>query len=280
MKKIHSLLAAWLSLSLFVASCKKDGDPPDNAEDPPIESQPAVLTPVTQAISSTIGGYYEALPASYHQHQHTYPLLIFLPGAAQFGNGSKDELPRLLDEGIGLLLKQQKFPPDFMVNGQHFSFIVLIPQCKSGPVISDLRAFVDHAYSRYRVNRSHVYLTGFSLGGRQATEFSANYPLEPAAIVTMAGAFNYNLPASVKGIADKKLPVWSFHNEEDQLIPSQETKGFIAAINSYKPDITAKQTIFATSTAVLKHDCWTRVSDPACKEGGLNIYEWMLSHKR
>ncbi len=280
MMKIHYLLATWLSLSLLVASCKKDDDPGTDELPTTIETQPAVLTPVTQNISSTIGGYYEALPALYNENQHKYPVLIFLPGAGQYGNGSKDELPRVLNEGIGLLLKQQKLPPDFLVNGQHFSFIVLIPQFKSGAVLSDIRAFVDHAYSKYRVDRSYFYLSGFSLGGRQATEFSANYPTEPAAIVTMAGAFNYNLPASVKGIADKNLPVWSFHNEEDQMIPSQETKAFISAINGYKPAVPAKQTIFPTSDAVLKHDCWTKVSDPAYKEGGMNIYEWMLSHKR
>ena len=278
MKKTYCLLATWVCLALLVASCHKD----DDSEDLPttIETQPAVLTPVTQNISSTIGGYYEALPALYNQNQSKYPLLIFLPGAGQFGNGSSAELSRVLSDGPPLLLQQQKFPPNFTVNGKNFSFIVLVPQFKSGPVYGDLRAFVDFAFSKYRASRSYFYLTGFSLGARQAAEFGATSPTEPAAIVTMAGAHNVNLPASVKGIADNRLAVWCFHNEEDQMVSSQETKAFVAAINSFNPAIPAKQTIFPTSNAVLKHDCWTKVYDPAYREDGMNIYEWMLSHKR
>lgn len=279
MNKTHCILAAWISISLLAASCRKDSD---DSNDLPttVETQPAVLTPVTQDIGNNIGGYYEALPALYGQSKGKYPLLIFLPGAGQYGSGSSVDLERVLTDGTPLLLKQKSFPPDFVVNGQHFSFIVLVPQFKDVPAYTDLRAFVDYAFNKYRVNKSYFYLTGFSLGGRQSAEFGVIYPSEPAAIVTMAGAFGYNLPSTVKGIADNKLPVWSFHNEEDQMVPSQETKDFIAAINSFNPAVPARQTIFPTANVPLKHNCWTKVCDPAYKEDGVNIYEWMLQHKR
>lgn len=277
-KTTHCILATWMCFSLLTASCHKD----DDSDDLPttIETQPATLTPITQNIGNKIGGYYEALPTLYSQNQHKYPLLIFLPGAGQYGSGSSGDLAKVLTEGTPLLLKQQKFPPNFVVNGQNFSFIVLVPQFKGEPAYADLRAFVDYVFTKYRVNKSYFYLTGFSLGARQAAEFGVIEPTVPAAIVTMAGAYGYNLPTTVKGIADNKLPVWCFHNEEDQVIPSQETKAFVAAVNGYNPVIAAKQTIFPTSTAVLKHDCWTKVSDPAYKENGVNIYEWMLGYKR
>lgn len=276
----YRLLTVWLlSLLVFAVSCKKDDDPADDLP-PPVETQPATLTPVTQSVGDNIGGYYEALPTQYEQNKSRYPLLIFLPGAAQYGDGGSTDLGKVLTDGTPLLLKQQKFPPSFSVKGQNFSFIVLVPQFKSEPVYADLRAFVDYAFSKYRVNSSRFYLTGFSLGARQTAEFATLYPTELAAIVTMAGGYSYNLPTTVKGIADNKLPVWSFHNEQDQIISSQETKSFITAINSYTPAIPAKQTIFPSSDAIQKHDCWTMVSNPVYKEGGVNIYEWMLGYTR
>lgn len=278
MRTLSSLLVACMGLTTFIA-CSKDKDEPDKLPTT-VETQPAVLTPITQNIGNKIGGYYEALPAGYAQNTAKYPLLIFLPGAGQYGDGSASDLNKVMTEGTPLLLKQKTFPPDFVVNGQHFSFIVLVPQFKGEPVYADLRAFVDHVFSKYRVHRSYFYLMGFSLGGRQSAEFGVLDPTTPAAIVTMAGGYTYNLPTTVKPIADNKLPVWSFHNEQDQVIPAQETKDFIAAINGYNPAIPARQTIFPSSNAVLKHDCWTKVSDPAYKENGVNIYEWMLQHKR
>jgi predicted peptidase len=278
MNKTICTLTGWLCLTLLAVSCQKSND--SNDLPTTIETQPAILKPVTQDIGNKIGGYYEALPAGYSQTQGKYPLLIFLPGAGQYGSGSSTDLAKVLTDGTPLLLKQQKFPPDFLVNGQHFSFIVLVPQFKSEPLYADLQSFVDYAFTKYRANKSYFYLTGFSLGARQSAEFGVLQPMTPAAIVTMAGAYTYNLPTTVKGIADNKLPVWCFHNEQDQVLPSKETKDFVAAINSYNPAIPARQTIFPTSDAVLKHDCWTKVSDPAYKENGLNIYEWMLSYKR
>ncbi|NII28196.1 hypothetical protein HB364_24145 [Pseudoflavitalea sp. X16] len=277
MSTYRFLTTRLLILSLLAASCNKEKS--DNTP-PPVETQPATLTPVTQNIGTNIGGYYEALPTLYGQNRSRYPLLIFLPGAAQYGNGGSTDLGKVLTDGTPLLLKQQQFPPNFGVKGQNFSFIVLVPQFKQEPVYPDLRAFVDYAFSKYRVNAARFYLTGFSLGARQTAEFATLYPRELAAIVTMSGAYSYNLPTSVKSIADNKVPVWSFHNEEDLIIPSQETKSFITAINGYSPAIPARQTIFPTSDAVQKHDCWTKVSNPAYKENDVNIYEWMLGYTR
>jgi dienelactone hydrolase len=155
-----------------------------------------------------------------------------------------------------------------------------MPQFKSSPSYYDVRAFVDYALSKYRADGSRFYMTGFSLGGRLTAEFAVVDARLPAAIVTMAGAYFYNLPTTAKGIAANNLPVWCIHNEEDQSISAEESRGFVDAINGYKPAISAKLTIFPSSTAYLKHDCWTRVTDPAYKENGVNMYEWMLGYKR
>ncbi len=134
------------------------------------------------------------MPALYGQNNAKYPLLIFLPGAGQYGTGSAADLAKVLTEGTPVWLKQQKFPSNFLVNGQNFSFIVLVPQFKVEPRYADLRAFIDYAFSKYRINRSYFTSQVLAWDPRQTAEFGALEPSVPAAIITMAGAF-YVQPA-------------------------------------------------------------------------------------
>lgn len=265
--------------AFFTPSCSKDNDNPDNPANDIVETEPATLKPVTTNIGSNVGGYYEALPANYNKTTKKYPVMIYLHGSGQFGNGSS-ELDTVLNAGTPLLLKNKTFPPNFKVNGENFSFVVLMPQFKGSPSYTDVRTFVNYALTNYKVDSSRIYITGFSLGARLTAEFAVVDPSLPAAIVTMAGAYFYNMPATAQGIAQHNLPVWSFHNQQDISISADETKLFVNSINSYNTTVKAKMTIFPTSTAYLYHDCWTKVSDPSYKEEGMNMYEWMLSHKK
>jgi predicted peptidase len=265
-------------IGILITACGKD----DNSPPPPdvVETEPAVLTPITHSVNANVGGYYEALPVSYSKTKQKYPLLIFLHGSGQFGGGTAEDLGRVLTDGTPVWLKNKTFPPNFNVNGKNYAFIVLMPQFKGNPSYEDLNSFVEYAFSHYRIDLAHFYMTGFSIGGRETADFAVNTPKIPAAVVTMAGAYFYNMPANAKGIADNNLPVWSFHNVQDQSISVDESKIFVNSINSYNPAIKAKLTVFDTSTAYLKHDCWTKASDPSYKENGVSIYEWMLQYKR
>src|SRR5690349_20829306 len=52
----------------------------------------------TQQVNDAFGGYYAALPPHYNGSTEKYPLLLFLHGLGQRGNG-KDELKYLLYDG-------------------------------------------------------------------------------------------------------------------------------------------------------------------------------------
>ena len=82
-----------------------------------------------------------------------------------------------------------------------------------------------------------------------------------------------------KAIAEAGLPMWFLHNDEDQLVSIDKTKNFVSAINSFNPKVPAKLTIFPP-WGLDNHDAWTKASDPAYREDGMNIYEWMLRYKR
>lgn len=275
---INRLAVLLLPACLFFA-CNKDKNADEVKPAEPIETAPPVFKPVTLKVNDVVGGFYQALPAMYNESKKNYPLLLFIHGGGQFGNGSYD-LPLLLNEGIPQLLDEKKFPPDFLVNGTHHSFIVLTPQFTKVPDNTIIASFLDFAKKNYRIDTSRIYITGFSLGARMACDFSAANANKIAAIVPISGVPNYEVNDKAKNIATANLPVWAFHNQPDVLFSAQDTKNFISQINSFNPSKTARVSIFTDSTGMLGHDAWSKATSPSYKENNMNIYEWMLQYKR
>lgn len=278
MRNAINYLMALLLSTFFLLACSK-GD--DNAPQPAelVETAPPVFKPVTFKVNDMIGGFYQALPAMYDETTKKYPLLLFIHGGGQFGNGSYD-LPLLLNEGIPQLLDEKKFPPDFVVNGTHHSFIVLTPQFTRVPDNTVVASFLEYAKKNYRIDESRIYITGFSLGARVACDFSAANANKFAAIVPISGVSNFDINEKAKSIAAGNLPMWAFHNQPDVLFSAQETKNFVTQINSFNPMKAARITLFPDSTGMLGHDAWSKATSPSYKENNMNIYEWMLQHKR
>jgi len=242
-----------------------------------VETAAPLLLPVNDSINSDIGGYYVALPTHYLTSGKKYPLLFFSSGAGVYGNGSSD-LPKMLKEALPLLLKENLFPPDFLVNGKHFSFIVMCPQFKSYPenphIVTDAVAL---AMTKYPVDRSRVYLTGISNGSVANGYLAAANPSLFAAFVPIAGIDVDTM--GCQSMVNANLPIWAFHNNDDQRISTSYTTNFIALYNSMHPAIPARLTLFPPY-GWYNHDAWTKAMNPTYKENGMNMYEWMLQHTR
>jgi predicted peptidase len=242
-----------------------------------IETQPPVLLGITDSINSDIGGYYVGLPTHYKESGKKYPLLFFNCGAGVYGNGAAD-LPKMLKEALPLLLKEKIFPPDFVVNGQHFSFIVMAPQFKVYPdnpnIILDA---INFAKATYPIDPSRVYLTGISNGSVANGYLASAYPSMIAAMVPVAGITPDS--AGIQSMVSANLPVWAFHNNQDEKIATSNSIDFISIYNSYQPAIPARLTLFSPY-GTLNHDAWTKAMNPSYKENGMNMYEWMLQYKR
>ncbi|RYY17163.1 MAG: T9SS type A sorting domain-containing protein [Chitinophagaceae bacterium] len=238
-----------------------------------------VQTPKNVSMISNSAGYYEYLPDGYNTGTQTYPLLVFLHGSGETGNGNSD-LPNVLRHGPPHLISQGQFPTSFTVNGQTFRFIVISPQFIGWPSETDVQGVINYAVSHYRVNQNRIYLTGMSMGGG-ATWTYAGYNSGTAnrlaAIVPVCGASAAATGRS-RNIANADLPVWATHNDQDPTVTVDNTNLYIQYINTAPaPTPLARKSIFNSNS----HDAWTKTYDPNWKEDGvLNIYQWMLQYQR
>jgi predicted peptidase len=281
-KRTIVVLAGFFFLLCMLQSCQKENNNVvDNpSPQPPVPSPPApvsmVLTAATRSINDKIGGYYFALPSNYSQTSHTYPLLVYMHGAGQFGNGNSD-LPLLLKDGVAQVINDKKFPGSFTVNNQTFSFIVLMPQAKNFPGTVDINDCIELAKKSWRIDASRIYLSGLSAGSMVSCDFAADNTSKIAALVPMAGVpGDYASTNKCQKLVAGHLPVWVFHCQDDPQVDISTAKGFVAKMTSLNPDIPPKLTIWPNGG----HDAWTRAVNPSYKENGMNIYEWMLQYHR
>jgi predicted esterase len=222
---------------------------------------------------SNSGGYYEYLPQGYSSSTQSYPLIIFIHGVGELGDGSSSKLPLVLKNGIPRVINQGQFPSSFTVGGQTHRFIVLSPQFKAWPKPADINSVIDYAVQHYRVNQSRIYVSGLSMGGGVTWDFAATYPSRVTAIVPVCGASGPNTTKAT-AIANGKVQVWATHNDYDPTVPSAYTKNWVSYITQAGGN--AKKTIWALSS----HDAWTKTYAPTFVENNLNVYQWLLQYQK
>ena len=264
-------------------SCKKETETVADPVAPPPAAAPVVkdsvytvLSEMKTPLSNRMGGYYLGLPSNYDKTSQSFPLLIYMHGAGQIGNGSSD-LWMLLKDGVAKVIYEKKFPGSFKVNGKAHSLIVLVPQVNSFPDAGDVKACIEWAKKNLRVDAARIYLSGLSAGSMASCDLAAENSSKIAALIPMAGvSSDYAYTNKCQKIAQGKLPVWVFHSQDDPQIGVSQAEGYVARIKANNPSIPPRLTVWPNGG----HDAWTRAVDPAYKENGMNIYEWMLQYHR
>jgi hypothetical protein len=241
-----------------------------------------VQTPIYKAMSTMTNAYYEYLPQGYSaKGSKKYPLILFITGEGELGDGTPANLPTVLRNGTPMQISQGIFPASFTVNGQTFSFIVLSPQFSVWPTESNIDTVLDYALKNYNVDVNRVYLTGLSMGGGVVWQYAGNnstYASRIAAMVPICGASWPDVGRS-DIIAAGDIPVWATHNNGDPTCPVTYTIDYVNNINSAPilPNPLANKTIFNSNS----HDAWTATYDLSfVTENNLNIYQWMLQFSR
>ena len=108
-----------------------------------------------------------------------------------------------------------------------------------------------------------MIVTGVSMGGYGTWQLAAHAPERFAAIAPICGGGN---PAWAERL--KRMPIWAFHGDEDEVVPLRETTSMIDAVRAVGGE--PRLTIYPG----VAHDSWTAAY--ATPE----LYEWLLAQRR
>ena len=217
-------------------------------------------------------GYLEYLPPSYALEAEPSPLLVFLHGGGEAGDGSAETLDLVAKLGIPQLIADGDWPADH-------PFVVLAPQYGTVPasdrcdVADDVARFLEFALLTYNVDRSRIYLTGISCGAIGIWDYIAVDGGEVvAAAVPIAGHAEWALEeADCDQLAS--VAVWAFHGAIDEVVPVVHIEGPMDKVTEcYRPD---PSDWMLTVYPDADHDAWTRTYDLSA---GHDIYAWLLEH--
>lgn len=231
-------------------------------------------------------GFYCYLPEGYASSTKSYPVIIWVHGAGQVGQGTTADLPKILEWGLPKIISEGGFPDSFRVNGTDHSFIVISPQFMGWPSGANVNAMINYVSNNYRIDAERIYLMGISAGGGGVWDYASMSVANSdriAAMIPFCGTLSPTQTLAGR-IAASQLPVWAFHNTNDGTVPVANSRNWVNYINSYTPapNPAAKLTEFPVQSndAVIAHECWSLATLPSYKPQGINIYEWLLQYKR
>lgn len=223
--------------------------------------------------------YLLRLPAGYADGDESYPLLFFLHGVIQKGDGSADSLERVAEHGPFRTMREGRWD-------QRLPFIVVGPQSTGIQPWwrgKEVRALLEHLRAAYRIDSDRQYLSGISMGGRGVWWLAKNFSNEFAAVVPVSGwAGDLSRSCDVfRGMA-----IWAFHGEQDPLIGVSAGKKPIEVLQSCEPAIAPQPQI--TLFPENGHGRWRQIYESehyqtntgADGEPYSNIYRWMLTFSR
>ena len=121
--------------------------------------------------------------------------------------------------------------------------------------------------ARYRVDERRQYLTGLSSGGNATWRLACAYPEQWAAIAPVCGwGEATTLPVL------KDVPVWCVHGNRDDLVPVEDSREMVAALEQLK---------FRFRYDELRdwgHNAWEWLYDPQRKRDSLA--DWLLRFRK
>ena len=201
------------------------------------------------------------IPEEYDENTESYPLLLLLHGMGLRGTDIDDIKAMTLFQNV--------------MNGKHYPFIIMAPQCFRNDSITnkrftkdsnpeDLMTYLDEVLERYRIDKNRMYISGTSGGGTATYHFLTLHPEKWAAAIPVCGNTN---PYLEEAALLSDIPMWIFHGEEDESI------GIENSINMYNAIVSAGgSNVFLTTYPGVGHAAW----DSAYNEE--ELFPWMLSH--
>lgn len=223
-------------------------------------------------------GFYQFTPDDYDENrEEKYPLIIFLHGIGERGNGTT-EISRVLTNGVPKTIsKGHKMK--FFWNGRMQSFLVLSPQLSSGYSFWQL-FYVDemirYAKENLNVDTNRIILTGISLGGGGSWYWAGTSQVNSKQLAALGVGCGTCQGIDYTNISKANVPIWAFHANNDGTVSVGCTTGAISTIRNSKPNVDPYMTIWPDGG----HSIWDRMYDTAYAWQNPNIYEWFLGQDK
>jgi predicted peptidase len=227
-------------------------------------------------------GYHQYLPPDYGDDGASHPLLVFLHGSGERGDGTA-RLDRVLRHGPPRVIRAGEWPATRPL-------IVLSPQLDTTQgawSVEHVDAFIDHAVETYDVDTSRIYLTGLSLGGHGTWAYAAAHPDRLAAAAPVCGD-GQRVEAQRGGYCDLAgLPLWAFHGANDPVVDPDGSIVPVQRLKACTPpsEPAPRLTLFPG----VGHDSWSLVYDGSGRRApqadahtafDQSLYDWLLRHSR
>ncbi|PUZ23159.1 hypothetical protein DCC81_22440 [Chitinophaga parva] len=203
-----------------------------------------------------------------------YPLLIAFHGRSIAGN----DVTKIFHQGVARQMHEGKnIDAVNKVDGKKYEFIVFAPLATSwslGP--EHLNVALDDILKRYPIDPSRIYVTGYSAGGwsvGMAITDPVTAPRIAAAVCMSPATIDAKNMSSFSITAKNNVHTWYFGGTEEPVFLGN-CKLFADSTDKYKKGLTR------ITVGDHKHCCWETYYDPAYREGGINIYEWLLQFKK
>lgn len=238
---------------------------------------------IARSLTASTGlfiGFYEYKPTNYSADpSKKYPLIIFLHGIGERGNGTT-ELSRLTANAIPKYIAAGHEMQFTSLSGTPETFLVLSPQL-SASYGSWQNIYVEemlkYAKANLRVDTNRIYLTGLSLGGggtwKYATASLAN-ARQFAAIAPVCGTCEWSNMCGT--VVAANLPIWAFHAADDGIVLPSCTNNAINAINACNPSVKPIKSMYPNGN----HWIWDRSYDTTNNFHNPNVFEWFLGHAK
>ncbi|WP_020532064.1 prolyl oligopeptidase family serine peptidase [Flexithrix dorotheae] len=215
---------------------------------------------------------YRLLKPLDYNPEKSYPLVVFLHGSGERGDDNEAQL----QNGLEPFLETS--------NRDKYPAFVLVPQCPKDmkwaktadpddiaftfseeptepmKILMETIAQVQHDF---KIDERRLYLTGLSMGGYGTFDLLTRRPDMFAAAVVVCGAGDVRMVDRFKDV-----PLWIFHGEDDDAVPSDLSKVMVNALTSVgaKP----KYTLYPE----VGHNSW----DLAYNEE--KLFPWLFKKKK
>ncbi|MBR6558807.1 MAG: prolyl oligopeptidase family serine peptidase [Clostridia bacterium] len=209
------------------------------------------------------------VPDSYSD-EYAYPLFMFLHGAGErsYNNGDQMKVATqnfFFPKGTPIYNSIAVFPlcvPDEGWSDNNWDLgSYSIDECPISDQMVAIIELLDYLIENYSINTNRQYVTGLSMGGYGTWDIIMRYPDRFAAAAPLCGGGD---PSKAELLKD--LPIWVFHDLDDDAVPVSGSQDMVNAIKAV-----GGENLRYTETQGLGHFIWDNAyQDP-------EFLEWMFS---